>query len=897
MNLNLGSLLLMVVIFCCADCPAQQAEYLPGQLLVSLQAGKTPEPLLRRAWEEQMIRPKATRKVASLLNIWLFDVAPDAEHQWGDWLKVQREVRYVQFNHLLENRATFNNILPNDPLISQQWQYVNNGANGGVPDADLDAELAWNIATGGLTPAGDTIVLAVIDGGVDALHPDLIDNLWKNYAEVPGDNIDNDNNGYVDDFNGWNVYTGKDNITGIATGHGTPVSGIIGASGDNATGVTGINWKVKIMFVAGGSNEANILEAYDYVLRARRRYNDSNGQEGAFVVGVNCSWGTNYGQPSDAPLWCAAFDSLGAEGILSIAATANIPVNVDEVGDLPTTCPSDYLISVTSLTNADQKAANAAWGNQHVDLGAYGQEVFTAGSNGGYGAFSGTSFAAPQVSGAVALLYSAPCPNLIAMAKSNPAAAGLWVKDLILGSATPNVFLDGKTVTGGRLNLNDMLLAYESQCSDCPPPFAAQVLNVTTGSALLKWSEIDDFESVTLRWRETGAPDWQYVYNVENTYILDDLQSCTAYECSWSAACSQGAMSIWSEPVTFVTDGCCEPPAAAWNEWSSSNAAKMAWSKVTAAAYYRVRIRAVSGSGWDWYDVAETDCLLQNLSPCTVYEVQVQTICDTGATVFTAPVFFTTAGCGSCTDMDYCEALSMHADEEWIASVTIGNWVASSPGGGGYQDFTGDAADNLHLYPQTNEDVEIVPGFSALPYKEYFRIFIDFNMDGDFNDFGELAFNPGWATDGPVNGTLFVPDFQSEGLSRMRIMMKYKGSGNPPPQPCETFEFGQVEDYCVWLSPGPVGTTENPSPSKINDMLVYPRPARDRVWLQAPAMEAGPWRLEVRDVTGCLMQSQEGTAASQTVFTEFDVSNWPSGAYVAVLECGENRVSAIVMKR
>lgn len=103
------------------------------------------------------------------------------------------------------------------------------------------------------------------------------------------------------------------------------------------------------MFVAGGNTVAHILSSYDYVLNARERYNASGGTEGAFVVAVNCSWGINYGQPANAPLWCAAFDSLGQAGILSVASTANIPLNVDVYGDLPTACASDFLVAVTSF--------------------------------------------------------------------------------------------------------------------------------------------------------------------------------------------------------------------------------------------------------------------------------------------------------------------------------------------------------------------------------------------------------------------------------------------------------------------------------------------------------------------------------------------------------------------
>src|SRR5690606_2560560 len=104
--------------------------------------------------------------------------------------------------------------------------------------------------------------------------------------------------------------------------------------------------------------------------------------------------------------------------------------------------------------------------------------------------------------------------------------------------------------------------------------------------------------------------------------------------------------------------------------------------------------------------------------------------------------------------------------EEWIATVLLGNWLHDSGSGGyGYEDFTG-ASPGPMLMPQVPVDVTIIPGFQGFPYKEFFRIFIDFNMDGDFNDDGELAFDPGWASDDAVSGLIMPPDFSNPGLTR-----------------------------------------------------------------------------------------------------------------------------------
>lgn len=894
MYFNRFSLLLILTLLGYIPTLAQQPVHVPGQVLISLQPGHFP-PTLSRRMEETLLTPAPRiKKVSSLLNVWMIHSNGGDEQTMLGWLRKQPEVRMAQYNFLLENRATLPyDIIPNDPLFAQQWQYVNTGSNGGVPDADLDAELAWDIATGGLTPAGDTIVVAVIDGGIDLNHNDLAPNLWKNWAEIPDDDVDNDNNGYVDDFHGWNTWYENDNIIGASTGHGTPVSAIIGAKGNNEIGVAGVNWNVKIMFVAGGGSQANILAAYDYVLQARRRYNTSNGQSGAFVVAVNCSWGTDYGQPADAPLWCAAFDTLGQEGILSIAATANIPVDVDEVGDLPTTCPSDYLVAVTSLTNADLKAPIAAWGATHVDLGAYGQGVFTAGANGSYGPYYGTSFAAPQVSGAIGLLYSSPCPNLIALAKTDPAAAALWAKNLLLDNTIPNTALQNITATGGRLNLHSLLEGYEDQCSPCPPPFALHAINISTGSALLKWSEIADFETVTLHWRPAGSGNWNNVNGVENSFLLENLNPCTQYEFALSANCWQGTSSGWSAVESFKTDGCCEPPASLWWESLGATSATMVWNNVTAANGYRLRVRPAGGN-WEIYDVNATSFTIQDLLPCTDHEAQVQTLCDTGATVFSTSCFFKTAGCGSCTDAAYCPAKAEDANEEWIASVLIGGWFHDSgSGGGGYQSFTTSPFAAPQFSPQVPVDVTIVPEFQNFPYKEFFRIFIDFNMDGDFDDDGELAFDPGWASDDQVSGLIIPPNFSNTGLTRMRVMMKYKGTSNLPPTACETFEFGQVEDYCAELQSGAVSTDWVDSDH--TSMRVYPQPAKDDVWIGMTGEATGLWNITVWDMTGRRFITDAKILYNGPI--QMNTNDWIAGIYLIQMEQGGRIFNGRIVKQ
>ncbi len=164
------------------------------------------------------------------------------------------------------------------------------------------------------------------------------------------------------------------------------------------------------------------------------------------------------------------YDSLGSVGILNAGATSNSNINVDTQGDIPCACPSNWLIAVTSTSNTDTKPS-AGFGNTTIDLGAPGTNIVSTGLTNSYTALSGTSFASPHVAGAIALMYSVYCSQLMVDCKNNPAGVAQMMKDSLLATVDTIPALNGKTVSGGRLNLYKSVKSIQNHYfSDyCPP--------------------------------------------------------------------------------------------------------------------------------------------------------------------------------------------------------------------------------------------------------------------------------------------------------------------------------------------------------------------------------------------------------------------------------------------
>lgn len=889
------SKLQIALVLACIGClqnlaNTQGLDRVQGEIMFSLALEKQPTSLNRQlvSFQSNSIEVEYKQVAAVPMNVWLlkFDHNNINELQLLEYLRTLPEVHYAQFNHIVKPRQT-----PNDAEFDNQWQYINTGINTGIEGADLDMDLAWDITTGGLTAQGDTIVVCVIDDGVDLEHEDLKENLWRNYAEIPNNNMDDDNNGYIDDYLGWNTKNDSDDVQ--EDDHGTSVSGIIGAKGNNSIGVAGVNWDIKIMTVnAIPSQESGIVAAYSYAWTQRKRYNDSNGQEGAFVVATNSSFGI--GVPAEeTPIWCDFYNEMGEVGIISAGATSNSGIDVDIEGDVPSNCTSDYLVVATNMLWTDEKRNAAGYGATSVDLGAYGQNVYTTFRGNSYSSsFGGTSAATPHVAGVAALLYAMECDALVTEAKVNPAGAALAVKNYLLSGVVPNESLEGITTTGGKLNAYNTLQLALNACSDCPVPIAFSTEIDSPFSFVMNWTELDNASSYTVRYREKGSSAWITLENVSTPLSIDNLMACSTYEAQIRSNC-QGTMSDYGILQDVNTIGCCEIPET-FTAIAEGNNLIFDWNEDEFASNYIIEYRLQGSSTWNEENVTDNQFILSDLPLCETYEVRIKSICNAlNSESDVSEITLVTSACGSCTGLGYCSfEEGLDNDVEWLDSISVGDLqFGSGQDAGGYGNYLGGATTTLKR--GSIVQVSLTPKFSSSTYDEYFTIWIDWNNDEQFDEDNELAFDPGTTTDMTIEGSFFVPESANLGNTRMRVIMNFESNQGPCPTGTNQFRFGEVEDYCV-------DVTNANSTTDLQDGLeisIIENPVRDLLSLEILSESSIDLKAQIYTIDGKTVFSEKWNAALGTSIENLDVSHLSSGLYLINITDGIKNSSFKVIKQ
>lgn len=399
----------IAVLLAAAVAPsAGAAEVVKGQLIVSF-TGRTSH---ERA--ASLVARAGGSVGARLDRIGALVIRPRQGRAIGDLrarLRKAREVRYVESDFILGK----SDAVPDDPFYTRQYALQ-------TPGDGISAPEAWSVRTA-------CSLVAALDTGAQYDHPDLKANIWHNKNEVKGNGKDDDHNGYVDDYYGFNAEKGSGSGSD-GDGHGTHVTGIIGAQANNATGISGACWSAKVMPVRfmnakGKGSTSDAIAGLDYAVHMHAKV-------------VNCSFGSS----SKSSALQDVVQSAKSAGVLLVVAAGNDGENIDSKPQYPAAYTDGNILTVAATTATGALASFSNFGAKSVDLAAPGNQIYSTYPTSGYKFLSGTSMAAPLVAAAAAMLRA-----------QDSKLTYSEIRSILKKTITRDPALAGKSVTGGRLDL------------------------------------------------------------------------------------------------------------------------------------------------------------------------------------------------------------------------------------------------------------------------------------------------------------------------------------------------------------------------------------------------------------------------------------------------------------
>ncbi len=399
-----------------------------------------------------------------------------------------------------------------------------------------------------------------------------------------------------------------------------------------------------------------------------------------------------------------------------------------------------------------------------------------------------------------------------------------------------------------------------SSGSSCSTPNGIGSSNVSTTGFDVTWNSVSAATSYNIQIREQGTSTWTTNSTSSTSYSFSGLNSYTTYEYRVRSKCGGSTYSSYSSIKTETTLEVCGTPTGISTSNISTTGFKLSWSTVSNAQSYKVDIREKGTSSWTNNTTSSTSHTFSGLKDTTTYEYRVATTCNTVSSNYSSIGEETTLN-----DTNFCTSKGTSTTTEHIRRVQIGSIDNTSNNDGGYGDYTSLSTSEVS---GSTVNFTLTPGFRPIiltierGYPEYWRIWIDYNQDGDFDDSGELAFDAGVTSTTAVTGSFTVPTSASYGSTRMRVSMKYASA----PSYCETFSNGEVEDYTFVVTAPPRFA------SKSGGITLFPNPANDQITI-AGLKESF---VQITDLSGRMVFSQKVNDPQLRVATE----SWKSGIYI-----------------
>lgn len=660
-----------------------------------------------------------------------------AIEQIVDNLKKTPGIIYAGFDYELSICQT-----PNDPKFSELWGMHNTGQTGGTADADIDAPEAWDLATG-----SSSVIVAVIDTGVDYNHTDLSPNMWHNPGEIAGNGIDDDGNGYIDDIYGIDGCN-NDSDPYDDHYHGTHCAGTIGAKGNDGFGVVGVNWDVKIMALkflnsSGSGSTSDAVECMNYLIDQR--------QKGQNIVVASNSWG---GGGADQAL-LDAINTAGNLGVLFAAAAGNNSSNNDSTPFYPANYDSQYIISVAATDHNDQLASFSNYGANTVELGAPGVSIVSDSPGGGFRTLNGTSMATPHVSGTIGLLASI-----------FPSDSPIQRKNRILNYVDPIPALSGKTITGGRLNIFKAVQSAPFVIAKFSVAKQGDLTRVFTDESTANYCTITGWN-----W-DFGDGQSSIQQNPTHTYAAAGNYNVTLTVTADTGANDSETKTVWAGPNQLPTANFSYADAGGFN------------------VNFTDQSTDPDGTITQWYWQFGDGGTATTKNPNHHYQYP-------GTYNVTLTATDNEGGSDAITklievELSYCASSASSANAVAITKVEIGSF-ANSSAKSTYSDFM-----NLTVNMNQNQTYNVTITTDSTFWQGNVRIWIDYNLDGDFTEANEKVMeNYGKGT---ITGSFTVPSGTVTGQGvGLRVSMKQASYR----EPCAANDgWGEVEDYTAVFNAG-----------------------------------------------------------------------------------------------
>ena len=523
---------------------------------------------------------------------------------------------------------------PNDPVYTKQWHYHNTGQSNGTPGIDIDLEKAWDIEKG-----DSRVIVAVTDHSIDPNHEDLKGNMWVNPGEIAGNNIDDDNNGFVDDVHGYDFVLNTGTLAGTDR-HGIHVAGTIAAETNNGIGVAGIaggtgnDDGVRIMSIGVFANRGSGGFAEGYVYAA------DNGA----VISQN-SWNRSSGIDDTVTAQRAAIDYFIANAGGTDKAM-NGGVVIFSMGNDRSERETHHaiyepVIAVCATDRNDERASYSNIGNW-ASVSAPGGDamyqyepegIWSTMPNNTYSYLRGTSMAAPHVSGLAALLVS----------NNYGTITPLQVREIIEGTTEfidfKNAGIEGK-LGAGRINAYEALRVAENMHI----PISVKAQNITTTSATISWKSLASDTNFEAVFKKSSDTSWDSATTSGTTTNLSNLEEGQWYDVKVRSV-QDGVTSPYSAVFTFITKVASLPtPSGLTVSNVEETTADLTWIRPDNVLAYDIQHRVVGTNDWKTFRVhIGNKAQLTELYPKTQYEVQIKAIHGAVSSAFsTSQVFLTT---------------------------------------------------------------------------------------------------------------------------------------------------------------------------------------------------------------------------------------------------------------